>query len=155
MTTQQTIWDLFGSTKFRASVLLLIGGILGVLLMGWILRVPLGISLLVGLFIGGWGVAASFLELIVRAVANSRAVITLRPREPYEFIRYSAGWINIAHLSYARLADDGSINVWQLDGEFICIPAKEARQFEDYLNERASPLWAMDASKAEAAQPAD
>lgn len=145
--TQQTVWDLFSSRKLRLGVLLLIGGILGVALMGWILRVPLGVSLLVALFIGGWGVTAAFLEMIVKAVANSRAKITFRAREPYEFLRLSKGYLNVAHITYVHCNESGSLVVAQSDDATLTLEGEDAEKFATYLNEIATPLWAMGASE--------
>lgn len=141
--TQQTVWDLFRTTKFRLGALFLIAGAVGVLVVAVILKVPLGVSLVFMLFVGAWGVVAAFLELIVRAVANSRAPITFRPREPFEFIQYSNGFINVAHI-VAVVSNKDDVEIWQTDGDGpFRLEGAAARQMMIYLTEISTPLAAM------------
>lgn len=145
--TKQTVWDLFSARKFRLGGLFLGAGVVGVVLVAVVLKVPLGIALLFMLAIGSFGVTSAVFEMIVRAVANSRAKITFRPHEPFEFLRLSKGFLNVTLITYVHCASDGSLVVSQTDSQGFTLEGDDASQLTVYLNEISTPLWAMATSE--------
>lgn len=147
MTTPQTLWQVFNSRRLRYSALLLISGLAGLLLMAWILRVPLGVSIAVAVFIGSAGFGGAVLEMVVKAVAHSRAPMVFRPREPYEVIRYSKGWINIAGFTdatWSKNSEGCTLRIYygNIDTGTI-LHGEDAEQIAAFLNEIATPAWAF------------
>lgn len=161
MKTSKSVWDYLASARGRRSLLastrerlssMLIGlGIIGFLLMGFILKFPLVLTLILALFFGAWGLAAALLEFVVKAVAKSRAPINIRSREPYEIFRYSGGWINLVLVCEVELQSDGAIDVVFTHGGYVTLNGIDAEQFCAFLNEIATPLFAFGAPTTETA----
>lgn len=144
MTTNpnQTLWDVFTSKRMRVAAGLCVAGVAGVALMAWMLRLPLGISLVVAIFLGVWGVVGAVFETIIRAIVNARAPITITRQMPYEFVRHREGWINLAQVTAVRWCGK-DVHIWQTDGEPpIKLCGDEAHQFATLLDDMADPLFA-------------
>ncbi|HLB48050.1 MAG TPA: hypothetical protein VJL59_13675 [Anaerolineales bacterium] len=139
----KTIWDVWITKRFRWGALLIVGGVVGFLLIGFILRLPLIVTILLCLFFGVWGVAAAVLESIVKAVANSRAPFTFRQREPYEFVRHQFGHINLAMVLNDTIHNDHLVTIWLSDNSSVALSDKEAENYIAFMDEIATPLNAV------------
>lgn len=132
---KSTVWN-----RGRVSALLIVGGVVGLLIAGLILRLPLLVAIVLAILIGTFGAVGAILEMIVKAIARSRAPITFRGREPYEFIKTDKGYINLAHVTYVHCNKSGSVKVCQSDGEPLTLEHDEAVLFAALLDEFATPL---------------
>lgn len=134
--TQSTVW----TKRLRVSTLLIVGGTVGFLIAGIILRFPLLLSIIIAIFIGAAGVGGAILEMIVKAIAKSRAPITFRSREPYEFVKTSKGYINLAQITYVHCDNSGSLSIYQTDEEEFKLSDEDAVLFKALMDEFATPL---------------
>ena len=136
----KTIWDVWIAKRFRWGALLIIGGVVGFLLMAFILRLPLVVTIILSLFFGVWGVAAAVLEAIVKAVANSRAPFTFRQREPYEFVRTPFDYINLCNVTKVHLNEPRCTVIWLKDGGNVILTGDAGDKFVAFMDEIATPL---------------
>jgi len=139
--TQSTVW----TSRARVSALLIIGGVVGLIIAGAILQLPLLLSIIIAIFVGAAGIGGAILEMIVKAIARSRAPMTFRAREPYEFVKWSNGYVNLAHITSVTLdwPEPNFITIMQSDSEPLTLKDEDAVLFIALMDEFATPLRSL------------
>lgn len=138
---KQTLWDFMQQPRIRyAAPLLAVGGFALMAIM-WVLRVPLAVGLVLAIGLGSMGVAGAVIEAVLRAMARARAPIVFRPREPYEFVRWSGGYLNLVTMQNARIVHNGNAVIVHTFGECeTMLYDDDARDFIRLMDEIATPL---------------
>lgn len=135
------LFDAFSKLpRFRIGLMLLAGGLAGFLLMGFMVQIPLPVTLAMAIFIGVWGVAAAVIERILRTVSRKREPIFITQRQPFEFVSFKNGFVNLARVEEVAYGTDGSLILYFGIDNPRTLYDEDARALLVILRELATPL---------------